>query len=136
MTTNNLSHTLSLSQRARIYRIETVVAPLLPREYDAVIAAFSDAWTKPEEIDRVARDGSGTGSKGSTFALHLTAERDLRLGETADEVARLISYTIWKKLDRYVKITVDATFLNANPDVSLEFAEQAYAHAFGARFEN
>jgi hypothetical protein len=122
-----------------MYRIETVVAPLLPREVDAVIAAFADAWTKPEEIERVARHKSGEGGKAgkdSTFALHLTAERDLRLGETADEVARLISYTIWKKLDRYVKITVDATFLNANPDVSLEFAEQAYAHAFGARFEN
>ncbi len=125
-----VTNILSLSQRARFYRIETVVAPLLPREYDAVIAAFGDAWTKPEEIDRVVR------GKDGTFALHLMAERDLRLGETVDEVGRLISYTIWKKLDRYVKITVDATFLNANPDVSLEFAEQAYAHAFGARFEN
>jgi uncharacterized protein YbcC (UPF0753/DUF2309 family) len=132
-----VTNLLSLSQRARMYRIETVVAPLLPREVEAVIAAFADAWTKPEEIERVARDRDGKGvGKDSTFALHLTAERDLRLGETADEVARLISYTIWKKLDRYVKITVDATFLNANPDVSLEFAEQAYAHAFGARFEN
>lgn len=129
MVTNNSS----LSQRARIYRIEAVIAPLLPREYDAVIAAFADAWTKPEEIERVARNKT---AKDATFALHLTAERDLRLGETADEVARLISYTVWKKLDRYVKITIDATFLNANPDISLEFAEQAYAHAFGARFEN
>ena len=129
---------LSLSQRARIYRIETVVAPLLPREYDAVVAAFSDAWTKPEEIERVPRNTNGgkAGGRDSTFALHLTAERDLRLGETADDVARLISYTIWKSLDRYVKITVDATFLSANPDLSLEFAEQAYANAFGARFEN
>ncbi len=129
-----VTNLLSISQRARFYRIETVVAPLLPREYEIVIAAFADAWSKPEEIERVSRDNPG--GKDGTFALHLTAERDLRLGETADEVARLISYTIWKKLDRYVKITVDATFLNANPDVSLEFAEQSYAHAFGARFEN
>ena len=43
---------------------------------------------------------------------------------------------IWQKLDRYVKVTVVATYLGETPDAHFEYGESAYAEAFGARFEN
>ena len=51
-------------------------------------------------------------------------------------IARTLTYAIWQKLDRYVKVTVEATYLGETPDDHFEFGESAYADAFGARFEH
>jgi hypothetical protein len=110
------------------YRLEVSVSPLLAREVAAVVEEFTANWTKPEEVDR-AKVNDAT-------ALILTADHDIHGDQRPSDVARKLSYAIWKRLDRYVKVTVEATYLGENPDTHFEFAESQYAEAYGARFEN
>ncbi len=93
-----------------------------------VIEAFADQWARPEDIERA--------SNGEAAVLIASAEGHLRLGERPEDIARNITYAIWKTLDRYVKVTVDATYLGETPSGIYEFSEDAYAVAYGARFES
>jgi len=110
------------------YRLEVSVSPLLPREVSQVVEEFTAHWTKPEEVDRV-RVNDAT-------ALILIADHEIRVGERPGDIARALTYAIWRKLDRYVKVTVESTYLGESPDAHFEFGETQYSEAFGARFEN
>ena len=110
------------------YRLEVSVSPLLPREVPQVVEEFTAHWTKPEEVDRV-RVNDAT-------ALILIADHEIRAGERPGDIARTLTYAIWRKLDRYVKVTVESTYLGESPDAHFEFGETQYSEAFGARFEN
>lgn len=110
------------------YRLEVSVSPLLPREVSQVVEEFTAHWTKPEEVDRV-RVNDAT-------ALILIADHEIRAGERPGDIARALTYAIWRKLDRYVKVTVESTYLGESPDAHFEFGETQYSEAFGARFEN
>lgn len=110
------------------YRLEVSVSPLLPREIPQVVEEFTAHWTKPEEVDR-ARVNDAT-------ALILIADHEIRAGERPGDIARAMTYAIWRKLDRYVKVTVESTYLGESPDAHFEFGEAQYTEAFGARFEN
>ncbi len=110
------------------YRLEVSVSPLLPREIPQVVEEFTAHWTKPEEVDR-ARVNDAT-------ALILIADHEIRAGERPGDIARTLTYAIWRKLDRYVKVTVESTYLGESPDAHFEFGETQYSEAFGARFEN
>jgi hypothetical protein len=110
------------------YRLEVSVSPLLPREVPQVVEEFTAHWTKPEEVDRV-RVNDAT-------ALILIADHEIRAGERPGDIARALTYAIWRKLDRYVKVTVESTYLGESPDAHFEFGETQYSEAFGARFEN
>ncbi len=110
------------------YRLEVSVSPLLPREVSQVVEEFTAHWTKPEEVDRV-RVNDAT-------ALILIADHEIRTGERPGDIARALTYAIWRKLDRYVKVTVESTYLGESPDAHFEFGEAQYSEAFGARFEN
>jgi hypothetical protein len=100
----------------------------LPREVPGVVEVFTAHWTKPEEVDRA--------KVGDASALILIADHQIRAGERPADIARAMSYAIWRKLDRYVKVTIEATYLGDTPDAHFEFGETAYAEAYGARFEN
>ncbi len=119
---------VQFAKAGNLYRLEVSVSPLLPREIPTVVEAFTTHWTKPEEVDR-AKVCDAT-------ALVLIADHEIRAGERPADIARTLSYAIWKQLDRYVKVTVEATYLGENPDSHFEFGESQYATAFGARFEN
>lgn len=110
------------------YRLEVSVSPLLPREVPQVVKEFTAHWTKPEEVDRV-RVNDAT-------ALILIADHEILAGERPGDIARALTYSIWRKLDRYVKVTVESTYLGESPDAHFEFGETQYSEAFGARFEN
>ena len=111
-----------------LYRLDMSVSPLLPREIPPVVEVFTANWAKPEEVDR-SRVADAT-------AITLSADHEIRAGERPADIARKLTYAIWQKLDRYVKVTVEATYLGESQDARFEYGESAYAEAFGARFEN
>ncbi len=119
---------VQFAKAGNLYRLEVSVSPLLPREIPTVVEVFTANWTKPEEVDR-AKVNDAT-------ALVLIADHEIRAGERPADIARVLSYAIWKQLDRYVKVTIEATYLGENPDSHFEFGESQYAKAFGERFEN
>jgi hypothetical protein len=118
---------VQFAKAGNLYRLEVSVSPLLAREVPTVVEVFTAYWTKPEEVDR-AKVSDAT-------ALILVADHEIRAGERPADIARKLSYAIWQKLDRYVKVTIEATYLGESPDSHFEFGESAYAQAFGARFE-
>lgn len=119
---------VQFAKAGSLYRLDACVSPLLPREIPLVVELFTAHWAKPEEVERAQ-------VKGAT-ALTLSAEQQIRAGERADGVARALTWAIWKRLDRYVKVTIEATYLGESQDQHFEYGEAAYTEAFGARFEN
>lgn len=117
-----------LVKSGNLYRVQIAVSPLLPREMGPVIEAFTRHWAKPEDVERAHNKEAGV--------LILSSEGHLRLGEKSEDIARNITWAIWKALDRYVKVTVEAVYIGDPLQSSFEFGEQAYSEAFGARFEN
>jgi hypothetical protein len=122
---------VQFAKAGNTYRIEASISRVLPREIPHVVTAFTEQWAKPEEIERVALE-----EKGAAFAITLTADHDIRAGERPADIAHRLTYAIWKKLDRYVKVTVEATYLGEPPDSHFEYGEDKYADAYGARFES
>ncbi len=114
------------------YRIEASISRLLPREVAHVVAAFTEVWTKPEEVENFAIGNE----YGEAIVLTLIAEHELRLDERPADIAHALTYAIWQKLDRYVKVTVESTYLGESPDCHFEYGEEQYARAYGARFES
>ncbi len=123
---------MQFAKAGNYYRLEATISRLLPREVPEVVAAFSQVWTKPEEVDSVAL---GT-QVGEALILTLTADHEISLSQRPSDVARLLTYAIWQRLDRYTKVTVETTYLGESPDTHFEFGEDQYASAYGARFEN
>jgi hypothetical protein len=119
---------VQFAKAGNLYRLDMSASPLLPREVPSVVEAFTANWAKPQEVER-ARVGDAT-------AITLSAEHEIRAGERPADIARMLTYAIWQKLDRYVKVTVEATYLGETPDAHFEYGESAYAEAFGARFES
>ncbi len=117
-----------LVKSGNLYRMQIAVSPLLPREISLVVEAFAKHWARPENVEKA--------SNNEAVVLIAAAEAHLRLGERPEDIARNITYAIWKVLERYVKVTVEATYLGENPNGSFEFGEKAYAEAYGARFES
>ena len=124
----NIPVRVQFAKAGNIYRLDVSSSPLLPRELPQVVEVFTAHWTKPEEVER-ARVNDAT-------AVTLSADHEIRAGEHPGEIARKLTYAIWQKLDRYVKVTVEATYLGDTHDAHFEYGESAYAEAFGARFEN
>jgi hypothetical protein len=118
---------VQFAKAGNLYRLEVGVSLLLAREVPQVVEAFTTHWTKPEEVERVRI--------GDAHAIVMTADHEIRAGERPSSIARTLSYAVWQKLDRYVKVTVEATYLGENPDSHFEFGETQYAQAYGARFE-
>jgi hypothetical protein len=119
---------IQFAKAGNLYRLDVSVSPLLPREVPLVVEAFTANWAKPEEVQRA--------SVNEAIAITLSADHEIRAGERPADIARTLSYAIWQRLDRYVKITVEATYLGESPDAHFEFGEAAYSTAYGARFEN
>lgn len=119
---------VQFAKAGNLYRLDMSVSPLLPREIPPVVEVFTANWAKPEEVDR-SRVADAT-------AITLSADHEIRAGERPADIARKLTYAIWQKLDRYVKVTVEATYLGESQDAHFEYGESAYAEAFGARFEN
>ncbi len=119
---------VQFAKAGNLYRLEMSVSPLLVRELPMVVEVFTTHWSKPEEVDRAEVNGA--------TAMVLTADHEIRAGERPADIARTLTYAIWQKLDRYVKVTVESTYLGESPDAHFEFGEEQYSEAFGARFEN
>ena len=124
----NIPIRVQFAKAGNLFRLEVCVSPLLPREVPQVVESFTSNWCKPEEIER--------GKVKDAVAITLTADHEIRAGEKPADIARTITYAIWQKLDRYVKVTIEATYLGETPDSHFEYGESAYADAFEARFEN
>lgn len=123
---------IQFARAGNTYRLEASISRLLPRELPAVIAAFTETWTKPEEIERASIDKK---SSRDALAITLIADSEINIGEHPGDIAKRLTYRIWQKLDRYVKVTVETTYLGVSPDAHFEYGETQYADAFGARFE-
>ena len=119
---------VQFAKAGNLYRLEVSVSPLLAREVPHVVEAFTTHWTKPEEVERAR--------VGDAHALVLAADHEIRAGERPASIARTLSYALWQRLDRYVKVTVVATYLGENPDSHFEFGESQYAQAYETRFES
>ena len=119
---------VQFAKAGNLYRLDVSVSPLLPREVPPVVEVFTANWAKPQEVERAR--------VGDAMAITLSAEHEIRAGERPADIARTLTYAIWQKLDRYVKVTVEAIYLGETPDAHFEYGETAYAEAFGARFEN
>lgn len=119
---------VQFARAGNFYRLDVSVSPLLPREIPPVVELFTANWAKPEEIERARVNDAA--------AIILSADHEIRAGERPADIARTLTYAIWQKLDRYVKVTVEATYLGESHDAHFEYGETAYAEAFGARFEN
>ena len=117
-----------LVKSGNLYRVQIAVSPLLPREMGKVIESFTRQWAKPEDVERARNKEAGV--------LILSGEGHLRLGEKPEDIARSITWAIWKARERYVKVTVEAVYIGDPPQSSFEFSEKAYSDAFGARFES
>ena len=119
---------VQFAKAGNLFRLDVSASPLLPREVPPVVEVFTANWAKPQAVERVR--------VGDAMAITLSAEHEIRAGERPADIARTLTYAIWQKLDRYVKVTVEATYLGEAPDAHFEYGESAYAEAFGARFEN
>lgn len=119
---------VQFAKAGNLYRLDVSVSPLLPREVPQVVEAFTTHWTKPEEVERPRLVDA--------LAIVLSADHEIRAGERPADIARKMTYAIWQKLDRYVKVTVEATYLGESQDAHFEYGETAYADAFEARFES
>ena len=124
----NIPVRVQFAKAGNLFRLEVCVSPLLPREVQQVVEAFTANWCKPEEIERAKVEVA--------VAITLTADHEIRAGEKPADIGRTIICAIWQKLDRYVKVTIEATYLGETPDGHFEYGESAYADAFGTRFEN
>lgn len=123
---------VQFAKAGNYYRIEASISRVLPRELPHIVAAFTEHWAKPEEIERLAIGDNS----GNALAVTLTADHEMRTAERPADIAQRITYAIWQRLDRYVKVTVETTYLGESPDAHFEYGETQYAKAFGARFEN
>jgi len=119
---------VQFAKAGNLYRLDVSVSPILPREVPQVMEAFTTHWTKPEEVER--------SKVNDATAIIMSADHEIRAGEKPADIARKLTYAIWQKLDRYVKVTVEATYLGETPDAHFEYGESAYADAFEARFES
>ena len=119
---------VQFAKAGNLYRLDLSASPLLPREVPSVVEVFTAHWAKPQEVERARA--------GDAMVLTLSAEHEIRAGERPADIARTLTYAIWQKLDRYVKVTMEATYLGETPDAHFEYGESAYAEAFGARFES
>ncbi|MEP7154972.1 MAG: hypothetical protein ABI905_04320 [Betaproteobacteria bacterium] len=118
---------VQFAKAGNLYRLDVSVSPILPREVPHVVEAFTTHWSKPEEVDR--------SKVNDATAITMSADHEIRAGERPADIARKLTYAIWQKLDRYVKVTVEATYLGETPDAHFEYGESAYSDAFEARFE-
>ena len=119
---------VQFAKAGNLYRLDVSVSPQLPREVPMVVEIFTGNWAKPENIER--------SHVRQAEAITLSAEHEIRAGERPAEIAHRLTYAIWQRLDRYVKVTIEATYLGESPDSHFEYGETAYADAFGARFES
>jgi len=133
MNNPNLPIRVQFARAGNYYRLELSVSGLLARELPILIAAYTETWTKPEEIERAHM---GDAAMGDVMAITLIADHEIRAGQHPGDTAQKLTYRIWQKLDRYVKVTVETTYLGESPDAHFEYGEAQYAQAFGARFEH
>lgn len=122
---------VQFARAGNYYRLEATVSKLLLRELPAVVSAFTEVWTKPEEVERALVTHHG----GETVVATLIADHEIRQSERPSDIAHRLSYAIWQRLDRFVKVTVETTYLGESPDAHFEYGEAQYAEAFGTRFE-
>jgi hypothetical protein len=123
---------VQFARAGNYYRLEATISKLLPRELSAVVSAFTEVWTKPEEVERVAVSHG----HGESLVITLIADHEIRLSERPADIAHRLTYAVWQKLDRYVKITVETTYLGESTDAHFEYGEAEYSNAYGARFES
>lgn len=136
MNNPHLPIRVQFARPGNYYRLELSVSRLLARELPLLIAAYTEGWTKPEEIERAhVGNGVGNASVEDVMAITLIAENEIRSGQHPADIAQKLTYRIWQKLDRYVKVTIETTYLGESPDAYFEYGEAQYAQAFGARFE-
>lgn len=100
------------------YRMHIAVSPLASSEIDPVMKVFGDEWTRPECVKRHR--------VGRNYLVQAIAEGYLCCGESEGDFARRVSVAIWKRLDRYVKVSVDALPIDDLPNDSFEFSELDY----------
>lgn len=100
------------------YRMHIGISPLTDGEIEPALEVVSEQWSKPEKIRKI--------ENGRYLFLEASAESYLCRGESEEEFAKRLSVAIWKKLGRYVKVTIDALYLEESPNDSYELSEFDY----------
>lgn len=108
----------------KYYRMHVSVSPLTPKEIAPVLATIGKEWSKPERVKQIP--------VGNRMFLEAAAESYLCRGEGESEFAERMTVAIWKKLGRFVKVTIDAVYLEEPPHDSYEFGEFDYQRLVGA----
>lgn len=108
----------------RHYRMHICISPLHPAELKPVLEVIGWEWSKPEKIRKIRR--------GAHLFAEVSAEHYLSKGESEEAFAERMSVAIWKRLGRFVKVTIDAVLLDEAPNDSFEFGEYDYQRLVGA----
>jgi len=106
------------------YRMHISVSTLTTGEITTVLEIIGAIWNKPEMVRKIANK--------KLLLIETTAEGYLTNGESEEAFAERISLAIWRSLRRFVKVSVDATYLEEPPNDSYEFGERDYQRLVGA----
>lgn len=108
----------------RHYRMYVCVSPLHPAELKPVLEVIGSEWSKAEKIRKI--------KSGAHLFMEASAEHYLSKGESEEAFAERMSVAIWRRLGRFVKVTIDAVLLEESPNDSYEFGECDYQRLVGA----
>ncbi|MCB6184421.1 hypothetical protein LIN78_12780 [Leeia sp. TBRC 13508] len=109
----------------KTYRITITLAPLSELECHRALDAINQYWRRPEQLSRKPWQGA--------FILTASAEMEMSVLETERLFGKRISSAIWRRLGRYVRVTVDFTGIDADNNSLLEFDESHYREAMSIR---
>ena len=100
------------------YRITITLSPLSELECHRALDAIHQYWTRPERIERRPWQGA--------FVLTVAAETTLPKFETESAMAKRLSTSIWRRLGRYVRVSVDCVSTSSDADSHHVFDESRY----------
>ncbi|NLR75475.1 MULTISPECIES: hypothetical protein [Leeia] len=100
------------------YRITLTLAPLSELECHRALDAIRQYWMRPEQLSRKPWQGA--------FILTASSEANLPAFETESLFAKRLSSAIWRRLGRYVKITVDCVCIDDDTSSHFLFDETRY----------
>ena len=101
------------------FEITVTVSPLSDLESHRVMDALRETWTRPELCFRHTLPRQ-------MMAVQASAETTLPAFETESMFAKRLSRSIWRRVGRYVKVTVDTVETEGAGVFNQEFDERAY----------
>ncbi|WP_018151450.1 hypothetical protein [Leeia oryzae] len=107
------------------YRITITLAPLSELECHRALDAINQYWRRPELLSQKPWQGA--------FILTASAEMEMSVLETERLFGKRLASAIWRRLGRYVKVTVDCVGIESDTNSVLVFDETNYREAMSIR---